>query len=90
MLNKAIKLIRMYSNMKATDLAVELGITSGRLSELENGKKKIPVEILTKYGKIFKVDPSFILSFAEKLAKDKSLEKKIFEDIVKTIEGISK
>lgn len=87
MLNKAIKLLRMYSNMKACVLADKLGIASGYLSELENGKKKIPVELLHKYGQIFDVEPSFLMVFAEKLRKDKKLERKIFDEIIKTIDG---
>ena len=56
--------------MKSGDLAKELEISSSYLSEIEKGKKTPSVDIINKYSKIFKVKPSSIMFFSEKIESD--------------------
>lgn len=42
MLNEALRLLRVFNDRKATDLAKELGISAAYLSEIETGKKLPP------------------------------------------------
>jgi transcriptional regulator with XRE-family HTH domain len=67
MIGNALKIIRVFKNIKAFDLAVKLGISPSYLSEIETGKKLPPLELIHKYADIFKVKPSSILFFSEEL-----------------------
>jgi transcriptional regulator with XRE-family HTH domain len=85
MLNKALKLLRMYHNVKACALAKKLDVAPSFISEIEFGKKKASTEMLFRYGEVFKMKPSDIMLFAEKLAAKKGLEDHILKTIKKTI-----
>ena len=84
-LAKALKLLRLYSNMKSATLAKKIGLSSGYTSEIEGGLKTVSIDILKRYEKVFGVSPQFIMTFAEKLKDKPGLEKKLFETMIKTI-----
>ena len=67
MLSEALRLIRVYHDMKQTDLAVRLGISKSYLSEIESGKKEPRVELIERYSSEFGIPKSSILFFAEGL-----------------------
>lgn len=86
MLNKALRLLRVYYDMKGCDLAEKLGMSdSSFLSYLEKGRRKVTPEMLQKYSEIFDMKPSEILMFADKLNNKKGLELAIHKNIKKTI-----
>lgn len=70
MLNEALRLIRVFHDMKSVELAKELNISVSYLSEIETGKKKPSIELITKYSSIFHIKPSAILFFSEEIEKD--------------------
>jgi transcriptional regulator with XRE-family HTH domain len=70
MIGEALRLIRVYHDIKAIDLAKQLGISSGYLSEIENQKKNPSIELIYKYAEIFNTKPSAILFFDEQLQDD--------------------
>ena len=65
MLSEALRLLRIFHDIKAKDLATKLDISPSYLSEIENGKKEPPLELIRKYADIFKTTPSSILFFSE-------------------------
>lgn len=65
MLNRALKLLRAYHQLKQVELAKRLNISSSYLSELESGDKAPSLDILSKYAEIFKMPVSSILLFSE-------------------------
>lgn len=67
MINDALRLLRIFNDYKAIDLAKELKISNSYLSELENGKKTPSLDIINKYGTFFKIKPSTILFFSEEI-----------------------
>lgn len=67
MLGDSLRLIRKMHSIPAKQLASKLGISATYLSEIENGKKRPTLELITKYAEIFKVKPSTILFFDESL-----------------------
>jgi len=67
MLNRALKLLRTYHQIKQFELAKRLGVSSSYLSEIETGAKTPGVDLLEKYAEIFKMPVSSILLFSEKL-----------------------
>jgi len=72
MLGEALRLLRVFNDLKAKELAVELGISPNYLSEIEKGKKRPSLEVVKKYGDYFNIKPSSILFFSEELEEGKS------------------
>ena len=70
MIGKALRLLRVYHDLKLGDLAKQIEISPGYLSEIENGKKKPSLELIEKYSNFFKIKPSSILFFSENLDND--------------------
>ena len=70
MIGEAIRLIRVYNDKKLTEVARELSVSPGYLSEIENDKKRPTLEFIEKYAKYFEVRPSAILFFDEELTKN--------------------
>lgn len=66
MLNEALKLIRVFHNLKQGALADKLDIAQSHLSEIEAGSKQPTMELLEKYSAVFGMPVSSILYFAEK------------------------
>jgi transcriptional regulator with XRE-family HTH domain len=70
MINKALKVIRQFHNMKQVDLATELQISKSYLSEIEAGKKPTSLELLNKYSDTFDIPVSSLIFFSENLGKE--------------------
>lgn len=57
---KELKKFRIEHDLKSKEMAEKLGITKVRYSNIENGKVKVPSEVIFKFKDIFGVnDPSF-------------------------------
>jgi len=65
MLNKALRLIRVYHNLTQTEAARRIGLSKSYVSELETGNKKVTLEVLEKYASAFKIPISSLMLFAE-------------------------
>ncbi|MEH6445558.1 MAG: helix-turn-helix transcriptional regulator [Oceanospirillaceae bacterium] len=76
MINKALRLIRQFHEVKQTDLAKQLNISKSYLSEIESGKKTVSFELLQKYSQIFEIQTSSLVFFSECISsKNKFSEK---------------
>ena len=75
MLNKALKLVRVFHRINQTDLAKKLNISRSYLSEIESGKKVPSIEILKRYSNIFSIPASSLMLFSEKLEDNSFSEK---------------
>jgi transcriptional regulator with XRE-family HTH domain len=93
MINRAIKVIRQFHNIKQIDLADELGISKSYLSELESGRKPVSIEILNKYSERFEIPVSSLLFFSENMNAKNSVPEKfkaVFTDkILRVMEWFS-
>ncbi|AQS03994.1 helix-turn-helix domain-containing protein [Clostridium beijerinckii] len=67
MINESLRLLRVFHDLKAIDLAKKLSISQSYLSEIENGKKKPSLELIEKYSEVFRIKPSTILFFSEEI-----------------------
>ena len=67
MLSEALRLIRVFHDMKQQEAADKLGLSKSYVSELENGKKAPSVEVIQKYSEAFGIPASSILFFSENL-----------------------
>lgn len=70
MLNRALRLLRTYHQLTQLELAPRLGISNSYLSEIEKGTKTPGLDLLQRYGEVFKMPASSILLFAETLGQD--------------------
>jgi transcriptional regulator with XRE-family HTH domain len=75
MLHEALRLIRVYHDMKLSDVAVKLGISKSYLSEIEHGRKKPTLDIVEKYSKIFNIPVSSIMFFSENMGNTDKFQK---------------
>lgn len=67
MLAEALRLIRVFHDMKQQEVADRLGLSKSYVSELESGKKAPSIEVIQKYADAFGIPPSSILFFSENL-----------------------
>ena len=72
MLSEALRLTRVFHDVKQAELAGRLGISKSYLSEIENGKKQPKIELIERYSSEFSIPISSILFFAESLEKPPS------------------
>ena len=75
MLNKALRLVRVFHDVNQSKLAERLGISPSYLSEIESGKKNPSIELLEKHADIFDIPPSLMMLFSEKLANNSFSER---------------
>ncbi|MDU4942947.1 MAG: helix-turn-helix domain-containing protein [Mixta calida] len=71
MINRALKAIRLYHNVKQSELADSLFISKSYLSEIEAGKKSVSFDMLEKYSKEFDIPVSAMVFFSEQLEDEK-------------------
>ncbi len=70
-LSEALRLIRVFHDKKIKELADEMEVSSGYISDIENNKKKPSMDIIQKYANYFNTTPSALLFFAEELDEEK-------------------
>ena len=58
MLSEALRLIRVFHDMKQTELAQRLGISKSYLSEIESGKKPPRMDLIERYVSEFDIPSS--------------------------------
>ena len=75
MLNEALRLIRVYHDLRQNEAAERLGISKSYLSEIEKGHKEPSLDLLKKYENAFDIPASSILFFSENLGKSPSKER---------------
>ncbi|MCP5206306.1 MAG: helix-turn-helix transcriptional regulator [Hahellaceae bacterium] len=76
MINKALKLIRQFHDLKQVELASKLEISKSYLSEIESGKKPVSFEMLEKYSNEFDIPISSLVFFSESLSSKKGISEK--------------
>ena len=67
MLSEALRLIRVFHDLKQNELAERLSISQSFLSEIESGKKTPTNELIAKYANEFDLPISSIWFFDENL-----------------------
>ena len=65
MLGEALRLIRVYHDLKQKQVAERLDISTSYLSEIEKGHKTPSLELVQRYSDIFGLPVSSIKFFAE-------------------------
>jgi transcriptional regulator with XRE-family HTH domain len=65
MLNEALRMIRVFHDLRQKDMAQRLDVSASYLSEIEKGTKEPTLPLLRKYAEEFKFPMSSILFFSE-------------------------
>lgn len=65
MLGEALRLIRVYHDLKQKQVAERLDISTSYLSEIEKGHKTPSLDLIQRYSDIFGLPVSSIMFFAE-------------------------
>ena len=70
-IGQRIRFVRLFRGMKQEELAEKIGLGGGengrtRISQYENGKREIPINILVQICKYFKVSSDYILGLTDK------------------------
>lgn len=69
MLSEALRLIRVFHDLKQVEAAEKLGISRSHLSEIESGTKTPSLEIIERYSNAFGIPMSSIMFFSENIEK---------------------
>jgi len=94
MLAKALRLIRVFHDLKQVELAEKIGVSKSYISEIESDKKKPSIQIIEKYSIIFKIPVSSIMFFSERIdnsqegSKIENMRGIIAEKIIKILSFI--
>ena len=67
MLGEALRLIRVYHDLKQNQAAERLGVSTSYMSEIERGTKTPTLETIERYSKAFDIPVSSIMFFSESL-----------------------
>lgn len=65
MLGNTLKRLRGIYGYSAKEMSDLLGISSSYLSEIENGKKKVSMDLLDRYSELFGLRVSTLVRFSE-------------------------
>lgn len=74
MLGEALRLIRVFHDVKQSELARRLEISKSYLSEIEKGRKEPTLSLVEKYSAQFDLPVSSIIFFAENVSGKSSYE----------------
>lgn len=75
MISEALRLIRVFHDLKQYELADRLKISKSHISEIEGGNKTPSLELIEKYSAEFRIPVSAIMFFAEEIPNAKRGEK---------------
>ena len=75
MTNEALRLIRVFHDLKQVELANMLGISKSHLSEIESGTKSPSLTLIERYADVLDMPLSSIMFFAEELPRAKTGDK---------------
>jgi len=75
MLGEALRLIRVYHDLKQKEVAERLKISPTYLSEIEKGHKIPTLEVIQRYSDTFGLPVSSIMFFAESVEGKTALDR---------------
>ncbi|CTQ32062.1 helix-turn-helix domain-containing protein [Jannaschia rubra] len=92
MLNKALRLVRVYHDLSQVDAAERLGLSKSYVSEIEKGDKNVSMATLQKYSDAFDIPMSSLLLFAERVegaGKSENVRVFVADKAVKMLDWVS-
>ena len=94
MLNKAIKVLRIYHSFSQQDIATKLGLSSAGYNAIEMGKVDVNFARIKELASMYDMKPSKLIEFSECLLKPKKLARKFPElnqaDLLRAVGNVLK
>ena len=94
MLNKAIKVLRIYHSFSQQDIAEELGLSNAAYSTIEMGKVDVNFARIKELASMYNMKPSELVELDECLLKPKKLARKFPElnqtDLLRAVDKVLK
>ena len=94
MLNKAIKVLRIYHSYSQQDVAAKLGLSNAGYNAVESGKVDVNFTRIKELASVYDMKPSQFIEFSECLLKPKKLARKFPElnqtDLLRAINNVLK
>lgn len=75
MIGEALRLIRIFHDLKQFELAERLKVSKSHISEIESSNKMPSLDLIEKYSTEFRIPVSAIMFFAEEIPNAKRGEK---------------
>ena len=72
MINEALRLLRVFHDLKQFEMAKKLDISKSHISEIERGIKSPSLDLIERYASEFNIPISSIMFFAEKISTAKN------------------
>ncbi|WP_323763009.1 helix-turn-helix transcriptional regulator [Maricaulis sp.] len=72
MISEALRLLRVFHDLKQYELSEKLGISKSHVSEIENGNRTPSLDVIQRYAEVFRVPVSSIMFFAESIESPSS------------------
>lgn len=92
MLNKAIKVLRIYHSFSQQDIATELGLSAAGYNAIEVGKVDVNFTRIKELASIYDMRPSEFIEFSESLLKPKKLARKFPQlnqtDLLRAVDNV--
>jgi len=88
MIGEALRLVRVFHDLKQVDAASRLGISQSYLSEVENGTKSPTLDVLHRYSEVFDVPLSSIVYFSEHVGRPDGATGMVAEKIIRLLQFI--
>jgi len=67
MLSEALRLLRVFHDLKQKELADKLEMSKSYISEIESGNRTPSLDVVERYSALFKIPVSSILFFSEQI-----------------------
>lgn len=67
MLYEALRLLRVFHDLKQNELAERLKVSKSYISEIEKGNRTPSLDLIDRYAQVFKVPASSIMFFSEQI-----------------------
>ena len=94
MLNKAIKVLRIYHSFSQQDIAEGLGLSTAGYNAIEIGKVDVNFTRIKELASIYDMKPSKLIELSECLLKPKKLARKFPElnqtDLLRAVNNVLK
>ena len=90
-LNESLRLVRVFHDIKPSQLAERAGISKSLISEIESGKSPVTLATLNKYSEFFKIPVSSLMLFHESISSEKPSDKvsgKAADIIIKILQWV--
>lgn len=85
MINRALKIIRLYHGLTQAKLAPQLDMSKSYLCEIETGKKTITYNLLQRYSTFFYIPISSLVLYSEYLNNENDFPNELHSVIANKI-----